>query len=443
MHFAKFSLAIGATIVIAAAAARPDVALGSDINTKVKTAGYNLQLNGKPFVIKGMDYSPVPIGTAPGNEPYGDYFVPAYANVWKPDIDKIREAGVNVIKLYAGNPDLNAGDPGSAGHWKDFLDYCWNGGNRPVYVVMFSYTRGDVIAAGGAGLDDYIKQYGELVKSTVKHPAVFGYIIGNEIFDGVTGNATFWANFGKLIDAAQSAGLSQKEKPFLTTATKDDFTPQDTWPAIKLGEQSGKLKNLDAWCINVYRGPEFGGANNSVFTQYLALMNSLRAVKKPLILGEWGTPHTTRPANIYGQSSIQPLTNLDDVSDSDMGSGKPYYAAQPVGKFLSTQWDTIKANLAAGNNQVCVGGFIFDWCDEYWKGGNNSTQVGGPDSAFFPINFAGNYWDEAGFGVTSAVDQSTYGSGKANILRTTFRGYDAVKTFYNASSQSGAELYHR
>jgi hypothetical protein len=424
-----------ATIIVLATAPDAPAAV-------VTASGFQLQLNGQLFVIKGMNYSPVPIGTAPGFSPYGDYFVPNYANVWKPDIDKIREAGVNVIKLYAGNPDLNAGAPGTAGNWKAFLDYCYNGGNKPVYVVMFSYTQGDVIAQGGTGLNNYIRQYDALVKSTVKHPAVFGYLVGNEIFGGVTQNAQFWQNFGTLINAAQGAGLSQGQNPFLMTATNDEFTPQTSWPAIKLGEQSGKLGNLDSWCINIYRGPEFGGAGNSAFTQYLALMNSFQApLRKPLILGEWGTPHTTRPIGVYGQPSTQPISNLDDVPESQMGPGQPYFAAQPVATFLTTQWNTIKANLKAGSNQVCAGGFIFDWCDEYWKGNNNNIQVGGPDGGFQGGAFAGGYWDEAGFGVTSAVDQSTYGQGKPNISRRLFKGYGAVKTFYNAASDLGDELY--
>ena len=89
-----------------------------------------------------------------------------------------------------------------------------------------------------------------------------------------------------------------------------------------------------------------------------------------------------------------------------------------------------------------MGGFVFDWCDEYWKAGANyyNVQVGGPDGRFKPTNFAGNYEDEAGFGVTSAVNQSSYGKGK-NISRRLFKGYEAVKDFYNASSHSGGELY--
>jgi hypothetical protein len=436
VRFAKFPQTI-ALILLATALTTPYAT-----SAVVTADGFQLKLNGQPFVIKGMNYSPVPIGAAPRYVPYGDYFIPYYANVWKPDIDKIREAGINVIKLYAGNPDLNAGAPGTSGNWKAFLDYCYNGGNKPIYVVMFSYTQGDVIAQGGTGLNNYIRQYDELVKSTVKHPAVFGYMVGNEIFGGVTQNPQFWTNFGTLINAARGAGLSQGQKPFLTTAINDEIG----WPPIKFGEQSGKLNNLDSWCINIYRGPEFGGAGNSAFTQYLALMNSLGSVKKPLIFGEWGTPHTTRPIGVYGQSSKQPVSNLDDVPESQMGPGKPYFAAQPVAEFLTTQWNTIKINLKGGPNQVCAGGFIFDWCDEYWKADPDNpnppvVQIGGPATGFQGGAFAGGYWDEAGFGVTSAVDQSTYGQGKPNISRTLFKGYGAVKTFYNGSSPSGSELY--
>ena len=220
LRFAKFTSLIATVVLIAAVASNN--ARGA---TVVRAHGYVLQLNGEPFVIKGMNYSPVPTRGQPRYVPYGDYFIPYYANVWKPDLDKIREAGINVIKLYGGNPDLNAGAPGTAGNWKDFLDYCYNGGNRPVYVVMFSYTQGGVIKDGGRGLDDYITQYEKLVKSTVKHPAIFGYAIGNEIFDSVSQSTQFWINFGKLIDAAHGAGVSQGENPFLITAITDDYTP--------------------------------------------------------------------------------------------------------------------------------------------------------------------------------------------------------------------------
>jgi hypothetical protein len=110
------------------------LAFSSSHAATVTTNGFDLFVNGSRMVIKGMNYSPVPIGAVPGNPPYGDYFVPADSNVWTPDIQSMRAAGVNAIKLYAGNPALNAGQPGSAGNWKAFLDACYNGGTNPIYV---------------------------------------------------------------------------------------------------------------------------------------------------------------------------------------------------------------------------------------------------------------------------------------------------------------------
>lgn len=416
----------------------------------VTTNGFDLLLNGTRMVIKGMNYSPVPTGTAPSIQPYGDYFVPEYSNVWTPDLQNMRAAGVNAIKLYAGNPGLNAGAPGSGGNWKAFLDACYNGGTNPIYVVMFSYVQGEVIAAGGAAYNQYVTDYQNMVRSTVTHPAVLGYCVGNEIFGGtVTTNPTFWRNFGALLNAARAAGQSQGVIPFLMTATNDNYTPADSWPAIKLGEASGRLGSLNAWGINVYRGPLFGGAGNSVFLQYQQLMASLNKTK-PLIIGEWGTPHSTRPASeppmqpgYYGGpvGPVAPI-NLDTIPQNQMGQGQPYFAATTTSQFLTTLWQTMKANIGAGTNQVCVGGFIFDWCDEYWKptGEPNTQHVGGPDQSFHGGAFAGGYADEAWYGITSAVDQSLYG-GPTPISRTLFSAYAGVQAFYTSATHLGTPLY--
>ena len=393
------------------------------------------------MVIKGMNYSPVPIGAVPGNPPYGDYFVPQYSNVWMPDVESMRAAGVNAIKLYAGNPALNAGEPGSAGNWEEFLDACYNNGTNPIYVVMFSYVQGDLIAAGGTAYQQYITDYQNLVRSTVTHPAILGYCVGNEIFGGVTSNAQFWTNFGNLLNAAKEAGEEQGVTPFLMTATNDDYTPAQTWPAIQQGENSDQLANFDAWAINVYRGPLFGGEGNSVFVQYQQLMTSLNKTK-PLILGEWGTPHSTRQApEVYGEDgSGGPPINLDDIPESEMGQNEPYFAATTTSQFLKTQWQTITANIGAGTNQVCVGGFIFEWSDEYWKANDASNHLGGPDQSFKGGAFAGSYADEAWYGITSAVDQSDYGTGQP-INRTLFDAYTGIRAFYTSTTHLASALY--
>jgi hypothetical protein len=124
-----------------------------------------------------------------------------------------------------------------------------------------------------------------------------------------------------------------------------------------------------------------------------------------------------------------------------MGPGQPYFAATTTSQFLTTQWQTIIANVGAGTNQVCVGGFIFDWCDEYWKGGNPNVQQGGPNQGFQGGAFAGGYWDEAWFGITSAVDQSQYGNNQPNINRTLFAAYAGIRAFYTSTTHLASPLY--
>jgi hypothetical protein len=56
-RFAKFTSLIVTFIVLATNADAPAAV--------VKADGFQLKLNGQPFVIKGMNYSPVPTGVAP------------------------------------------------------------------------------------------------------------------------------------------------------------------------------------------------------------------------------------------------------------------------------------------------------------------------------------------------------------------------------------------
>ena len=127
---------------------------------------------------------------------------------------------------------------------------------------------------------------------------------------------------------------------------------------------------------------------------------------------------------------------------SDMGPGQPYFDAQPVARFLNTQWNTIKTNLMAGDNQVCVGGFIFDWCDEYWKANNKSVQIGGPTISSSTPASQVTIGTRPGSAFPAQSLKRPMAQTSRNISRNLFKGYtDGVKVFYNASSWNAGELY--
>jgi hypothetical protein len=406
----------------------------------VTTNGYEILVNGTRFVFKGVNYSPVPTGALPEYPPHGDYFIPYYENVWKGDLDLMRAAGVNSIRLYAGNPDLNAGAPGTAGNWKAFLDYAYNNNNRPIYVFMTSYLDQATVEHGG-NLSLYQNQWSKLVKSTVNHPAVVGYTLGNEIFDRASKDpkSAFWQNYGKILASAYQAGIASGKAPFLIAAINDEpigSTPNQYWPVIQAGEESGQIAQLNAWAINVYRGPHFGEPGNNPIPNYRNQMDKLR--KKPLLIGEFGTPHSTRTAQIYmaGRKMAAPgtgaIVELDTIPAGDFGNGRPYEGGRSQGDFLTSEWKVIKGDYSKSVASSTVsGGFVFNWSDEWYKhGGDPSVHAGGPNLAFFGPNFAGGYWDEKWFGITDSLSQDYYRGSKTPVKRPTHSGYEALKGMY-------------
>ncbi len=193
------------------------LALSSSRAATVTTNGFDLFVNGSRMVIKGINYSPCAHRRSPrqpslrrlfrsGIQQRLDSRHSKHARRWRQcDQTLRRQSGAQRRR----SPVLRA-------IGRQFLDACYNNGTSPIYVVMFSYVQGDVIAAGGAAYQQYITDYQNLVGSTVTHPAILGYCVGNEIFGGdVTSNAQFWVNFGALLNAAKAAGQEQGVTPFL------------------------------------------------------------------------------------------------------------------------------------------------------------------------------------------------------------------------------------
>jgi hypothetical protein len=59
--------------------------------------------------------------------PYGDYYTTDYQAVTSRDLENLRRMGANLIRVYGWTP--------GADH-QDFLDRCFNNGDRPVYVLI-------------------------------------------------------------------------------------------------------------------------------------------------------------------------------------------------------------------------------------------------------------------------------------------------------------------
>ena len=68
---------------------------------RLRRLGRTLYLDGKPWPMRALCYSPVPVGWDPDwFEPYGDFFTSEYAGIYERDIPLIAAAGVNALRIY-------------------------------------------------------------------------------------------------------------------------------------------------------------------------------------------------------------------------------------------------------------------------------------------------------------------------------------------------------
>jgi hypothetical protein len=102
-----------------------------------------------------------------------------------------------------------------------------------------------------------------------------------------------------------------------------------------------QVPQLDIWSVQVYRGLSFG----SLFSDYAAISG------KPLVITEYG------------------------IDAYDNRTGNEYELTGPPQQAIYAQalWTEI-----AAHSDVCAGGSIMEYCDEWWKGKYGVTDAAHP-----------------------------------------------------------------
>jgi hypothetical protein len=353
-------------------------------------------LNGDPFVVKGVNYSPLPPGTTPAEyTEWGDVFHRDFNVIHTRDLELMRTVGVNNIRVYQillAYPNTNTPlDHGA------FLDICWNNGENPVYVWLtyalhanWDYVQHASQPATGYAFQtldgswwsinqdtdqqrqiDRDVQRGILVEIANRygnHPAVIGFVLGNEQNNAVNrANCMYWQWIEQIANEVKSTA------PTKLTATS---IVDDGMVTVNYAEQCGtvanNLEHLEVWGINSYRGTVNSGFDN-LFSSYAT------ASTRPLIITEYGVPSSTR-------NSTGDLVQMPNNSEMQ-------------GQYLKSHWDDMMAHSA-----ICAGGFAFTWVDEWWKAGyimeQNPTLA--PNGAF-----PGGWADEEYFGIIAVAPDCT------------------------------------
>ena len=355
-------------------------ALNSTADTgRLRRLGRTLYLDGEPWLMRALCYSPIPVGWDPDwFEPYGDFFTSEFAGIYERDIPLMAAAGVNTLRVYTLK---------HSHRHTHFFDLC----HRYGIAVVVGYGFDD----GTKSMLDTPRSIEESkgkIKSLIRaarHPAVVAWIVGNELNGpwnlfacdkdlaenfGI-GKCQFGNSVEKLMRAIDDLCEAVKEEGILCgtalanvnlPATKQHLVGQDTWGAAAWIKASDRyMKHLDFWGVNLYTRRYF--APMGLFQRFHAVSD------KPLVITEYGVDAYSLNPKLEGANGYDTMGEEDEVSQAD---------------WLMSMVEDLERHAttcAAGCGERFIsGGAIMSWVDEWWKG-KSVTPVPTTDPRVPPV----------------------------------------------------------
>lgn len=341
-----------------------------------------------PYIIRGVDWSPASNNT---NTSPSD---PNNANVRRPEFIKWAAVDLPLLKNMNANTVFTYIDTGLDANGISVLDQLYNNGIMVVMTV-------------DEGIND-MSRVQQAVNFYKSHPAILAWNLGNEW------NINLYFNQASSVQDA----ANRTEMAAMLIKSLDSNHPVVTSygdiviPGVPLSDTQGFVnntcKNVDVWALNIFRNSHFG----TLFDQWKAISN------KPMLLGEFGTD----VIRSYNQN--HPPDGLEDET----------LQAQ----WDLTEWNHLVKNLSANHpGKAAVGGFVFEWNDEWWKVPPFNTQSKDGCDANLCGGHPDNFGNEEYLGIV-ALENS------AALIRHPRSVYNTLTTAFAAGYQPPAnhtEIY--
>ena len=301
----------------------------------IKSLGSNrfqLMVGNQPYIVKGMVYSPVPVGQ---NHAYDFWSDPAKPHLY--DGKLMKAIGVNTIRVYqAGQDPLKTkqvindlyskfGIRIAMGHWLGF----WDDVNYADLGFREKVKR-DVI---------------EMVETYKDEKGLLCWILGNEnnvSFSYGPQTLNLWTT--AEIEALEDPYLKRQARAkiyysFVNEVAKEIHEVDPNHPVLLANAELTDIEvanevtqDIDVLGCSIYRGKAFGSFFREASIKF----------KRPVLITEFGCDRY----NAF-------------LREEDQGI---------QAEFIEAEWNEIEKNTYEGTGVGnCLGGFVFEWTDEWWK----------------------------------------------------------------------------
>jgi len=364
---------------------------------------WQLMVNDTPFVIKGMVYEPTKIGQSPDEGTLMDWTRADYNNneiidgpyeAWVDrnvndiqddgeraigDFALMQKMGVNTIRIYDHKAIAN----------KKILRELY--GKYGIMVIMGDLLGTYAVGSGASwyrGTNYSDPEHRERLKARVREmveaykdePYVLMWVLGNETNYGVANNSKrFPRPFYKFVNEV-ALMIKKMDVNHPVALCNGDTLYLDIFAEL--------CPDIDVLGVNSYRGWQGFGFWHDV----------KRICGKPVMVTEYGAPAYWKGRTREEAESAQR-------------------------EYLVGSWKDIFYNTAGYGYGNALGGFVFEWTDEWWKAYEPQEH---DVHEQWPGSVKGGWIYEEWFGITSQ------GAGrKSPYLRQIREGYYAYKKMWN------------
>ena len=308
------------------------------VYVEANNAEMKLKINGKDFIVNGMNWDYFPIGT---NFNYSLWKQPdnIIQKALDDEMDLLKNMGVNTIRVYSGMP-------------KKWIEYVYT--NYGIYTMInHSFGRyGLTLNGAWVANTEYsnantrtllLQEAKQMAMDYKDTKGLLLYLLGNE------------NNYGLFWDGAETEDIPVEDRK--STARAHDMYKLFNEATLAMKEIDNshpvaicngdllfldliakECKAVDILGINVYRGISFGDLYERVKKEY----------GKPVLLTEFGTDAFNAVANEEDQNA--------------------------QAKILKGNWKEIYENAAGlGKSGNSLGGFTFQFSDGWWKYGQTKN----------------------------------------------------------------------
>jgi hypothetical protein len=344
--------------------------------------GMKLKVNGKDFMVNGMNWDYFPIGT---NYSYSlwsqsDAFI---QEALDDEMSLLKNMGVNTIRVYTGIP-------------KKWIEYIHS--NHGIYTMLnHSFGRYGLTLNGAwvanteysnaATRDLLISETKQMASEYKDTKGLLLFLLGNENNYGL-----FWEGAETENIPIQDRKSTKKARYLYSLFNQAAVAMKSVDSSHPIALCNGDLlfldivaeecKDVDIFGTNVYRGISFGDAFERVKKEY----------GKPILFTE------------FGADAFNAISNEEDQK------AQAYY--------LKGNWREIYENAAglgkAGNS---IGGFTFQFSDGWWKFGQTSNLDVHDNNASWSnggylkdFNKGDNNMNEEWFGICAKGPKNSNGS---------------------------------